>query len=90
MEEMLEISLPRLSIGMWDEEVQAVQDYCYFLAMLSREDIVKEGGFPCTKVACRLEKSADAVTGQKTPCIPVTIVIGTFLPIPSWSGTVRT
>jgi hypothetical protein len=64
---------------MWDGKVQAVQDDCDLLAVLSGEDVVEEGGFACAKVACSLKVSVDAMGSCKEHCTPVTIVIGTFL-----------
>lgn len=43
-----------------DGEVQAVQNDCDLFAVLGGEDVVEEGGFACTEVACRMEESAGA------------------------------
>jgi hypothetical protein len=48
-----------------DGEVQAVQNDRDLLAVLGREDVVEEGGFAGTKVACQRDKSADAEEGRK-------------------------
>lgn len=71
-----------LAQEVWDGKVQAVQDDCDLLAVLGGEDVVEEGGFACTKVACPLERISRHRRSRKGPRIPVTTVMGTFLPIP--------
>jgi hypothetical protein len=66
----------------WDGKVQAVQNDRDFLAVLGGEDVVEEGGFAGTKVACQRDESADAADAEEGPCMPVTIVMGTLLPAP--------
>ena len=48
----------RVTLG--DGKVQAVQDDCNLLAVLGGKNVVEEGGFACTEVACRMEESAGA------------------------------
>jgi hypothetical protein len=46
----------RVTLG--DGKVQAVQDDCNLLAVLGGKNVVEEGGFACTEVACGSRVSA--------------------------------